>query len=68
MKDKRKLQPINFENVSSDSLRLAMRPSLRQVMAMKVINDNHNIDDTAMKELGFMVFGIVFMITVALTS
>lgn len=68
MSDKPAFKPQECMIVSSDSIRQAMRPHLRQVMTMRVINDNRNIDTAAIKELGFMALGIVVMLTVALSS
>jgi|GEM_PF-5485283 len=66
MKDKQALkqQPI----VSSGALRLAMRPTLRKMMAMHVINDNRDLDNAAMRQLGFMAACVALTLTVVLTS
>lgn len=66
MKDNQAAQ--SQEIVSSGALRLAMRPTLRQMMAMRIINDNRDLDNAAMKQLGLMAACAVVMLTVVLTS
>lgn len=52
--------------ISPGTLRVAMQPTLRQVIRMRVVNDNRDLDNMAVKQLGFMAVGMVAMLMVVL--
>lgn len=54
------------EFISPGTLRVAMQPTLRQVIRMRVVNDNRDLDKMAVKQLSFMAVGMVAMLVMVL--
>jgi hypothetical protein len=52
--------------ISPGTLRVAMQPTLRQVIRMRVVNDNRDLDNMAVKQLSYMAVGMVAMLMVIL--
>jgi hypothetical protein len=54
--------------VSSGHLRQTMRPTLRSLMAMRVINDNRSEEQSVMKQAGYVAIGLAVTVAVVLIS
>jgi hypothetical protein len=54
--------------VSSELMRSTMQPSLKTIMAMRVINDNQDLQNVGKKQLGFITFFVVTSLALAYFS